>query len=114
MIILVEDEGTTMFLTLVTLVAVAIVLARAVKSYMKWRGTRVIICPESRQPAGVEVDAGHVNKILGTDRLIGTKLRFDCQERLDWWRINSTGSAAVVLPLLDHLICALKHTRWNF
>jgi hypothetical protein len=48
-----------MFLTLVTLVALTIVLARAVKSYMKWRGTRVIICPESRQPAGVEVDAGH-------------------------------------------------------
>lgn len=48
-----------MFLTLVTLVALTIVLARAVKSYMKWRGTRVIICPESRQPAGVEVDARH-------------------------------------------------------
>lgn len=48
-----------MFLTLVTLVAVAVVLASAVKSYMKWRGTRVIICPESRQPARVEVDAGH-------------------------------------------------------
>ena len=48
-----------MFTTLVILVAVVIVLVRAVKSYMKWRGTRVIICPESRQPAGVEVDAGH-------------------------------------------------------
>ena len=54
-----EDEGTTMFLTLVTLVAVTIVLASAVKSYTKWRGTRVIICPESGQPARVEVDAGH-------------------------------------------------------
>lgn len=28
-------------------------------AYMKYRGKRVIICPETRRPAGVEVDAEH-------------------------------------------------------
>src|SRR5215472_15828373 len=72
---------TTMLPTLVILVAVVIsvavviVLARAVKSYMKWRGTRVNICPESRQPAGVEVDAGHAALLAPITRALRLK---DC------------------------------------
>ena len=71
-----ETEETTMLLTIVTLLVVSIVVARAVKSFMKWRGTRVIVCPESRQPAGVEVDARHA-ALLAPINPKGLRLR-DC------------------------------------
>jgi hypothetical protein len=31
-----------------------------VRAYVKFRGDRVITCPENQRPAGVNVDAGHV------------------------------------------------------
>ncbi len=38
----------------------ATVLGRAVRLWWKYRGDRVITCPENHRPAGVRVDAGHV------------------------------------------------------
>jgi hypothetical protein len=39
------------------LVLLGLVFGRA---YVKYRGARVITCPENRKPAGVMVDTGHV------------------------------------------------------
>src|SRR5689334_7292899 len=35
------------------------IVRQMVGSFMKFRGKRVITCPETRKPAGVEVDAAH-------------------------------------------------------
>ncbi|HUI55690.1 MAG TPA: hypothetical protein VLY04_12005 [Bryobacteraceae bacterium] len=48
----------------VIIVAIAAVLAivaieRLVRSWLKYRGRRVITCPENQRPAGVTVDARH-------------------------------------------------------
>ena len=40
-------------------VVLSMVLRPVVRSYLKFRGKRVITCPETRKPAGVEVDAAH-------------------------------------------------------
>ena len=40
-------------------VFLAIVAARLARAWRRFRGERVIACPETRQPAGVEVDARH-------------------------------------------------------
>jgi len=37
----------------------AFVLWRLASSWMKFRGKRLITCPENQRPAGVRVDAGH-------------------------------------------------------
>ncbi len=36
-----------------------LVLRRVVKAYTKYNGTRVITCPETKEPAAVEVDASY-------------------------------------------------------
>jgi hypothetical protein len=41
-------------------VLAAIVIGRAVWLWWKYRGARVITCPENQRPAGISVDAGHV------------------------------------------------------
>jgi hypothetical protein len=38
----------------------AVVLWRIVGAWVKYRGNRLITCPENQRPAGVRVDAGHV------------------------------------------------------
>ena len=51
---------TTPFLILlfIALVAIAYVVL-AVTSYVRMRGTHIVICPETERPAAVTVDAGH-------------------------------------------------------
>src|SRR5271165_3194419 len=44
----------------VVAVLAAIAIGRAVRLWWKYRGDRVITCPENHRPAGVSVDAGHV------------------------------------------------------
>ena len=43
------------------------VLRRVVKAYAKYRGTRVITCPETKEPAAIEVDAAHAAFSAVTD-----------------------------------------------
>jgi len=38
---------------------VALGFGRLIRTWLKYRGNRVITCPENRRPAGVVVDAGH-------------------------------------------------------
>lgn len=38
---------------------VGVILARLVVLWWKYRGQRVVTCPENQRPAGVTVDAGH-------------------------------------------------------
>src|SRR5436309_276329 len=44
--------------TLVVLTAAYIVLKKALGAYLKFRGARIISCPETCEPAAVEVDTG--------------------------------------------------------
>ena len=44
---------------LITLAALYFVVPFVVGTYIRYRGKRVITCPETRQPAAIEVDAGH-------------------------------------------------------
>jgi hypothetical protein len=45
-------------LTIAIAVSVAFELARALRTYFKFRGKRIISCPENHQPAAVRVAAG--------------------------------------------------------
>jgi hypothetical protein len=36
-----------------------LVCARIVRAWLKYRGKRLVTCPENRRPAGVSVDSGH-------------------------------------------------------
>ncbi len=44
---------------MLVLVALFFIVPRLVGNWLKYRGTRVIICPETRRPAAVEVDTRH-------------------------------------------------------
>ncbi len=46
-------------LLLLTLAALYFVVPFVVGTYVRYRGKRVITCPETRKPAAIEVDAGH-------------------------------------------------------
>jgi hypothetical protein len=48
-------------ITLVAFVALYFIVPYAVGAYIKYRGTRVITCPETRRPAAVEVDTKHAS-----------------------------------------------------
>ncbi len=50
---------TAIYLMAVTLV-LSFVLGIAIRAYLKFRGTRLLICPETGEPAAVDVDARHV------------------------------------------------------
>jgi len=45
-------------ISLVALVAVAMSLRRATSTYVKFRGERIVTCPETHQPAAIRVTAG--------------------------------------------------------
>jgi hypothetical protein len=55
----------------IVVVFAAILLGRQVRAWWEYRGQRVIVCPDSRAPAGVVVDARHaaVTSLLGTPEL---------------------------------------------
>src|SRR5215510_15472332 len=44
---------------IVALVVIYLIVPRVAAAYLKYRGKRVITCPETRRPAGIEVDAAH-------------------------------------------------------
>ena len=52
--------------TLLAIVAVVAVFAavQAVIAWQRWRGTRLVTCPETRRPAAVEMDLSHA--VLGS------------------------------------------------
>jgi len=60
-----EEEAITMTTTLTIVLAAALLAALyflvtpVVRLYLKFRGRRVITCPENQKPAGVEVDAAY-------------------------------------------------------
>jgi hypothetical protein len=51
--------STTSFILLLLALVVVGYLALAVRAYVRMRGKRVVICPETNAPVGVTVDAGH-------------------------------------------------------
>ncbi len=46
-------------IAIVAVVLLGLALALAARTWLHMRGSRVVTCPESNAPAGVEVDAGH-------------------------------------------------------
>ncbi|HKA19151.1 MAG TPA: hypothetical protein VKN18_12755 [Blastocatellia bacterium] len=55
-----------LIILIIGFVSLGLVVRPVVRNYMKFRGKRVIVCPETRKPAGVEVDAEHAAVTLGT------------------------------------------------
>lgn len=51
--------STTSFILLLLAAIVLVYVALAARAYFRMRGRRVVTCPETNQPAGVTVDAGH-------------------------------------------------------
>ncbi|SRR6266571_6597563 len=45
--------------TIIVAVVLYLVAPKVVGAYLKYRGKRIITCPETRRPAGIEVDAAH-------------------------------------------------------
>lgn len=57
------STGTFWLISIVAAVAIAILLPRAVRgarAYFRFRGKRLVTCPETQRPAAVEVDATKV------------------------------------------------------
>ena len=46
-------------IAIIAFTAFYFVVPLVVGAYVRYRGARVVICPETREPAGVNVDAGH-------------------------------------------------------
>jgi hypothetical protein len=46
-------------LALLMVAALYFVVPYVIGTYLRYRGKRVVTCPETRKPVGVEVDAGH-------------------------------------------------------
>src|SRR5262249_13412123 len=59
------------FLAVVSLWLTAFVVIQAVAAWRRWRGTRVITCPENRKPAAVDLDLGFAvsGAVLGRPEL---------------------------------------------
>jgi hypothetical protein len=64
---------TYLLLILVVAIAVAVVfeVARAVQTYAKFRGKRIVSCPETHEPAGVRVAVGKAaaEALVGAPRI---------------------------------------------
>jgi hypothetical protein len=48
-----------LFVGILALAGLGLVARRALRAYLKYRGKGVVICPETRRPVGIEVDARH-------------------------------------------------------
>lgn len=53
------DTGVYIILTAVSAIVLYAIASRIVKSFLKFRGTRVVTCPETLKPVAVEVDTAH-------------------------------------------------------
>jgi hypothetical protein len=51
--------STLVIVPLLLATVLAVYLGMAIRAAWKMRGKRVVVCPETRQPAGVTVDVGH-------------------------------------------------------
>jgi hypothetical protein len=50
---------TQAFVTILLAIVLAVYAIIAIRTWVRFRGARVVTCPETRQPAGVAVDIGH-------------------------------------------------------
>jgi len=68
------STATFWLISILALAAIALLLPRAVRgarSYLKFRGKRLVTCPETQRPAAVEVDATNaaVSEAAGSQHL---------------------------------------------
>jgi hypothetical protein len=64
----------SVYVVLVLLGVASFFVIVAARAYVRYRGVRVVTCPETQQPAAVRVDAGHAAVSAAWDR---TELRLD-------------------------------------
>jgi hypothetical protein len=59
------------FLAVLAVIAAAAVSGAALRALLRWRGTRLVRCPETRAPAAVEVDVKEalLSGLLGHERV---------------------------------------------
>lgn len=67
-------SGGTISVLVVLLGVTAFFAAVALRAFVKYRGVRVVTCPETHKPAAVRVDAGHAAVSAAWDH---TELRLD-------------------------------------
>ena len=108
--------------------ALALLIRRLVKIYVRYRGKMVVTCPENQQPAGVEVDARYAAvtaTMEGENLVLKTCTRWpemhDCgQECLA--QIENAPEDCKVRNILDHwfedrscIFCHkhFGHTHWH-
>ena len=65
---------------LLALAALYFVVPFVARTFVRYRGKRVITCPETRKPAAIEVDAGHAALSSGLYEML-TGRRFTSKER---------------------------------
>lgn len=58
----------TLYVVLVLVGVAAFFVAMALRAYFRYRGTRVVQCPETQQPAAVRLDAAHAAVGAAWDR----------------------------------------------
>ena len=51
--------STQAFILMLIGIVVSLYALVALMAYLRLRGTRIVVCPETREPAAVRVDAGH-------------------------------------------------------
>ena len=61
-------NAATFYVTAVFVAIALFFVVVALRAYVKYRGVRVVTCPETRQPAAVKVDVGHAAVSAAWDR----------------------------------------------
>jgi hypothetical protein len=96
-------------LLIVALVVLYRVIPKVAGAYLKYRGKRVITCPETRKPAGVTVDATHAAVTAAVDY---PKLRLKTCSR--WPEREDCGQACLLQVQLSPRDCLVRNilTDW--
>jgi hypothetical protein len=94
---------------IITVAALYLVVPFAARTYLRYRGNRVIICPETRKPAAVQVDATHAAL---TAALSHPDLRLKACSR--WPESEDCGQECLLQVELSPEDCLVKHilTIW--
>ena len=98
-----------LIIVVLTLTALYFLVPRIASSYLKFRGKRVITCPENRKPAAVDVDARHaaLTALLGEPHL---RLK-DCSR---WPEKKDCGQECLLQVELAPADCLVRNMLTNW
>jgi hypothetical protein len=96
-------------IVVLTLVGLYLVVPSAAGAYFRYRGTRVITCPETRKPEAVQVDTGHAAL---TSAISYTDLRLKSCSR--WPEREDCGQECLLQVRLSPEDCLVRNilTTW--